>query len=113
VPCFDASVRVAGCADHLDALLALHPHDEMVMEEPPEHLSALSLETVFERSVLECHGLLCAQERTQGESNRVEDRAPSKVDGAQIGRPLRPAQRLSCRESPGDKSLQRSRTRLI
>ena len=63
VPCFDAGARVAGCVDHLDVLLALGPHDEMVLEEPAEHLSALLVQTLFERSVLECHGLVCAQER--------------------------------------------------
>jgi hypothetical protein len=63
VPCFDAGVRVAGRIDHLGALLALRPHDEMVLEELAEHLSALLVEMCFERSMLECHGLWCAQER--------------------------------------------------
>jgi hypothetical protein len=35
------------------------------------------------------------------------------VDGAQVERPLRPAQRLSRRKSPGDTSLQESRTQVI
>jgi hypothetical protein len=60
---FDTGVHGAGGVDHLDACFTLGPHDQMVLEEPAEHLTAVALETLLERTVLQHHRLIGAQER--------------------------------------------------
>ena len=61
---FDTGAHGAGGVDHLDACFPLGPHDQMVLEEPAEHLTAVALETLLEHTVLQHHRLIGAQDKT-------------------------------------------------